>query len=222
MFGVHEAVSELVAREAWMRDVVAPLGSRDLPVASVLPGWSIAHVLVHLARNADSHRHRIVAAPTGAIVDQYAGGVAGRAREIENGVRRSARAIVDDVIETSLLLDAAWSTVLREHWSATSRDVSGSLRTLDTLPNRRLQEIEVHVVDLGVGVSHRDWPQRFMDLFLEPMRASMASRLPLGASTPRISLDERDELWWLYGRGKFDGYPQLAGLGVTTDRSHRT
>jgi maleylpyruvate isomerase len=216
---VHDHVDILLEREAWMRSTVASMDVLDLTVPSVLPDWSIAHVLVHMARNADSHRRRIEAAARGEVVDQYQGGVAGRTREIEDGVERSRAAIIDDVVETSLRLDAAWPTVTATHWLATSRDVSGKARTLRTLPMRRLQEVEVHVVDLGIGVTQEAFSDALVHEYLEPMRSSVTERLPLGASLATEQLNVRDELWWLYGRGKFDGHPELAPLGVTTDRS---
>ena len=57
---------------------------------SLLPGWSVGHVLTHVARNADSHVRRAEAAVRGVVVDQYDGGYAGREAEIEAGAREAA------------------------------------------------------------------------------------------------------------------------------------
>jgi maleylpyruvate isomerase len=214
-------IVQLAEREAWMRAIVSELAETDLSQASVLPGWSVAHILVHLARNADSHRRRIAAAAASEVVDQYPGGAAGREQEINEGIRRPVREILDDVVDSSRLLDAAWLTVGDRDWDAESRDVGGTVRKLHTLPLRRLQEVEVHVVDLGIGVTQQQWSTTFVDAFLGPMRASMRDRLTVGATAPVSTLDERDELWWLYGRGKFDGFPQLAPLGSSTDRTQK-
>ena len=205
-------MQHLATREAWMRATVETLRRCDLAVPSVLPGWSLAHIVVHLARNADSHRRRIEAAARGELVDQYVGGAAGRAREIEDGAARDAATVVDDAIASSHSLDGAWQTVEREHWHVESRDLSGTIRTLASLPHRRLAEVEVHVVDLGAGPTHRDWSQPFVDRFLPSLRATVAGRLPAGVDPPDVALDARDELWWLFGRGRFPGLPQLAPL----------
>jgi maleylpyruvate isomerase len=205
-------VQHLATREIWMRDTVATLRTRDLTVPSVLPDWSLAHVLVHMARNADSHRRRIEAAARGELVDQYVGGAAGRVHEIEDGAARDAATVVDDAIASSHALDRAWQTVAPAHWDVESRDLSGTVRTLASLPHRRLVEVEVHVVDLGVGPTQRDWSQPFVDRFLPSLRATVAGRLPAGVDPPHVALDARDELWWLFGRGEFPGLPQLAPL----------
>jgi maleylpyruvate isomerase len=210
--GPDAMVRHLATREAWMRDTVGTLRTRDLTVPSVLPGWSRAHVLVHMARNADSHRRRIEAAARGEMVDQYVGGAAGRVRDSEEGATRDSETVVDDVIASSHALDRAWQTVEPAHWDVKSRDLKGTVRALGSLPRGRLAEIEVHVVDLGVGPTQRDWSQPFVDRFLPSLRATVASRLPAGVDPPKLALDERDELWWLFGRGKFPGLPQLTPL----------
>ena len=62
-----------------MSHVVADLGDAEVRRASELPGWSVGHLLTHLARNAESMCRRIDAALRSEIVDQYEGGPAGRA-----------------------------------------------------------------------------------------------------------------------------------------------
>ena len=42
-----------------LRSVVADLGDAEVRRASKLPGWSVGHVLTHLARNAESMCRRI-------------------------------------------------------------------------------------------------------------------------------------------------------------------
>ncbi|MSW20314.1 MAG: hypothetical protein F2873_05400, partial [Actinobacteria bacterium] len=62
-----------------------------------LPGWSVGHLLTHLARNADSHTRVIDGALRGEVTDQYEGGAAGRSAEIDAGAARGAQVLVDDV-----------------------------------------------------------------------------------------------------------------------------
>lgn len=182
------------------------LGDEAVRRPSLLPGWSVAHVLTHVARNADSHVRRAEAAVRGEVVDQYPGGAAGRVAEIEEGSTRSAGDLIDDVARSARAVEEAWRDVPDEAWAATSRDVGGSRRPLFELPARRWQEVEVHLVDLSVGVSHRDWPDEFVVEWLPRLRNFAAGRLPGDAWHARFD-HPADELAWLYGRLRRDDLP---------------
>jgi maleylpyruvate isomerase len=58
---------------------------------SRLPGWTVAHVLTHLARNADGHVRRLEGALRGEYVPRYPGGPTQRDGDIDEGARRSER-----------------------------------------------------------------------------------------------------------------------------------
>ncbi len=146
--------------------------------ASLLPGWTVGHVLAHVARNADSHVRRCEAAARGEIVEQYPGGYAGRAAEIESTAARPAVDLIADVRSSAARLDHTWTSLADEAWTMVSIDVGGRERPLSALPSRRWQELEVHVVDLGLGVTHRDWADDFVRAFLPRVRGSLSSRLP--------------------------------------------
>ena len=75
---------------------------------SLLPAWSVGHVLTHLARNAEAMFHRIEATTCGEVIDQYVGGAEGRASAIESGAGRPANVLINDVISWSQRLDATF------------------------------------------------------------------------------------------------------------------
>lgn len=194
--------------------VLAPLRDADLRRASLLPGWTVGHVVAHLARNADSHRRRAEAAARGEVIDQYPGGFAARAAEIDAGADRPAAALLDDVRTSADAMDDAWRRVPDGAWRNVTRDVSGRERPLSALPARRWQELEVHGLDLGVGVTPRDWSDDFVAVSLPLLRPTVRGRLPAGAQPPAAGqLDERDELAWLYGRLARPDLPVLAPWG---------
>ena len=178
---------------------------------SLLPGWTVGHVLTHLARNADSHVRRVDAARRGVMADQYDGGFAGREAEIIVGATRSAAEIVEDVRRSAEGVVAAWRTVPADAWANRTRDVSGRERPLFELPSRRWQEVEVHLVDLDVGVSCRDWPEDFVIEWLPRTRERTWAQ-PLEVDQPAFD-DPRDELAWLYGRLRGGGLPELPPWG---------
>jgi maleylpyruvate isomerase len=122
--------------------------------------------------------------------------------------------LIADVRSSGERLERVWSSLPDEAWAMVTIDVSGRERPLAALTSRRWQELEVHVVDLCVGVTHRDWPDDFVAAFLPTVRASLSDRLPAGAQPPAPgTIDVRDELAWLYGRLRRDDLPELAPWG---------
>ncbi len=208
--GLAEDREQVRAAQERFDAAVADLTEAEARQGSRLPDWTVGHVLTHVARNADSHRRRADAAIEGRVVDQYRGGFAGRAAEIDAGARRPAAVLVEDVLESADALESAWDRVPASAWEQISRDVGGTERALRELPARRWQELEVHVVDLGLAVGYDDWDDEFVAWGLERVRPTMPARLPAGASAPSPGrLDPRAELAWLYGRLQRPDLPVL-------------
>jgi maleylpyruvate isomerase len=166
---------------------------------SLLPGWSIAHVLTHLARNADSFVRILAAAAEGREVRQYAGGDVGRNQDIEEGALRPAAEIIDDLRSSCVRLDATWSEMPEQVWQAQGLRNNGAPLPCRLLPISRWREVEVHHLDLGLGYAAAQWPAEFVDTDLP----NALERLP-----GRIEADQKAAfLAWVYGRGE-----QPAGL----------
>ena len=129
--------------DAQRRFLAAIAGIDDAAVArpSLLPGWTVGHVLTHVARNADSHRRRADAAVAGEVVEQYLGGWEGRAAEIQEGAARPARELIDDVRISAQRMAATGRELPPEAWEVASADVGGTVRALRELPARRWQEL---------------------------------------------------------------------------------
>lgn len=192
-------------------DAVSVLTDEQLRRPSLLPGWTVAHVLSHLARNADSHTRRAAAAQRGEMVDQYGGGPAGRSNEIEDSARQDASELAADVQTSCLGVEESWDRLREVAWSGRTRDANGLTRPLFELPARRWQEVEVHLVDLDIGTTHRNWGDEFVLMWLPRTRERMARTLR-EIPDPDIR-DGRDELAWLYGRLKGEGLPELPAWG---------
>ena len=128
----------------------------DLHDASALPGWTRAHVLIHIAQSADSRTGLLRAAQAGRIGQQYPSEQA-RADAIDAGARRPAgiiRADLDRAIQECL-------TAIREHpsqlWDAPGISLGAGRRPVrDVLPSMR-RELEYHHVDLAAGYQPADW-----------------------------------------------------------------
>jgi maleylpyruvate isomerase len=148
-----------------------------------------------------------MAAARGEVVDQYPGGYAAREAEIQSGSGRPATQIIEDVRQTARAVDEAWKDAPQTAWLGRTRDANGRERPLFELPSRRWQEIEVHLVDIGLGVTHRDWSDDFVLQWLPRTRERMWDKLQ--PETRSLKFDSSaDELAWFYGRLQGDTYPE--------------
>ena len=159
----------------------------DLRAPSLLPGWTRAHVLAHLARGADALRNLMIGVRTGQPIPAHASPAA-READIEAGARRPRADLLADVAAAA----SAFRTVSRqlpdEAWDTDITWVPG----LDPFPARevlarRLVEIELHHVDLGAGYTAADWPDSFLALRLpEPLRAQREERRAWDRTAPPL------------------------------------
>jgi uncharacterized protein (TIGR03083 family) len=175
---------------ARIRRVAARLSDPDMRQPSNLPGWSVGHVLTHLARNAESMCVRIGAATHGELVEQYPDGADGREAAIATGATRSCEAIVADLDEWCVKLDALFVSMPSNVWNRPVRTVAGGDHPVSLLPFRRWREVEVHLVDLGIGYSPQEWSQEFVDRAFPRLLTGLGKRA-----------DHRDVMAWLLGRG---------------------
>jgi maleylpyruvate isomerase len=200
-------ITRVVDAQRRFDTAVAGLTDVDVRKASGCPGWTVGHVLTHVARNADSHVRRTEAAGRNEMIDQYPGGYEGREAAIETGAHRSVAELIDDVRASAAAVEAAWRAAPEAAWSNMTTDVGGRERPLAELVLRRWQELEVHLVDLDIGVTYRDWPNDFVEQWLPRLR-NYANE----PETP-AGLDAHDELAWLYGRLQRNDLPVLPPWG---------
>jgi maleylpyruvate isomerase len=154
---------------------IEQLSDVDVAQPCLLPGWSRAELVTHLARNADGFRHIAEAAARGEVADQYPGGNEQRAADIAAGRGKRARAVVTDVRRASDALSETWSKLPADAWSGTGRVVGGA-RRIDETVGRRLREVEIHHVDLGLEYTPADWPVTFVRPTLDEAVATLPER----------------------------------------------
>ena len=156
-----EALSAVRDAELRLAALVGSVDDATVVRSTLLPGWTVGHVVTHLARNADSHVRRTRAAVDGVVVDQYPGGAAQREGEIEAGSHRGAAALRTDLEESSARLLDAGRRPRPRLGQRHPRPLGPGAR-----PGRAARptvvEVEVHVVDLDLGPTWRDWPDSFV------------------------------------------------------------
>jgi len=158
--------------------LVAGLDDPTARQPSLLPGWTVGHVLTHMARNADGMARLFDGAARGEVVEMYVAGADGRQAAIEAGHARPAGELVADLRASSARLEAAWAG---STWVGRGRTLRGEF-TLPELMALRWREVAVHTVDLGLGDTWNDLTDEYVRSDLRSMTTLWASRRPLGTS----------------------------------------
>jgi maleylpyruvate isomerase len=177
----------------------------DLRAPSLCDGWSRAHVLAHVARNAEAIQRLAQWAVDGEPRPMYPGGTRGRDAAIEEGAAkagpaspddpRATGAFVDDLSDTAAALDPHL-VALGGRLAADEVEMRGGLMVSPSvLPQLRLREVVFHHVDLDDGFSFGDVEPRLLHGFLDDAVTRLASTSP--APGLRVVSDEGDE--WLVG-----------------------
>lgn len=209
--------------------------SADRP--SVLPGWSRAHVVAHLSRNADAFTRVLRQAGDGEPASMYAGQDA-RDADIEETVRRhDAAGLRADAEESAARFATAAATCETDPATPYTRVPGDTVRyALSTVVGRRRAEVEIHHADLDLGYRPTDWPADFARGMVGQRQEEMAA-LPRGCPSMVLSATDVDGLWkfgegqgpevrgavgdlawWLVGRGGGRGLTCSAGDLPVLDR----
>ncbi|MFG3028939.1 maleylpyruvate isomerase family mycothiol-dependent enzyme [Streptomyces sp. NPDC048253] len=160
-----------------------------------LPGWSRAHVVAHVARNADALVNLLTWARTGVETPMYASG-GQRAREIEEGARRPAEELRAELIAAERRLAEELAALPDECWAATVRTARGREVPVSQVPWMRVREVWVHAVDLNIDTSFDDVPHDVCAALVDDVASSFAGR----PDCPSVRLrSENGAHAWLLG-----------------------
>jgi maleylpyruvate isomerase len=198
---------------------------------SRLPGWTVGHLLTHLARNADAHTRVFEGAAQGEVWAMYPGGEAERGAAIEEGAGRPAGKLLADLVSARQRLEASWSAASHEAWATGLGARRAGPMTVADFVFLRCREVEVHTIDLGVGpVGAGDRWDALQPAYLErewsELTAGLAARVPAGTVVVLVPGDRPSRafgagpevvhvhatagriLGWLLDRGE-PGWPTL-------------
>lgn len=192
MITTRNAIEMCLASHMRLINTVSQLDDATARKPSTLPGWTIGHVLTHVARNADGHVHRLEGALRGEDVPRYPGGSPQRDADIEAGADRTAEELLDDVTSSAVRLQDTWRRCESEGWP-NAHLMGGEKWRINESPLRRLREVEIHHADLGLDYTSEDWPEPYVQW-------ELAATLP---SVPeRLDDDDKSRIFlsWLIGR----------------------
>ena len=158
-------------------DTARVIAEPDLRAPSLLPGWTRAHVLAHLARGADAMRNLLASVRSGQDRPAYVSAEA-RQADIEQGAGLRANELMADLAASAMALRTIARQLPDEGWQVPVRILDSAPFPAVQLLTRRLVEVELHHCDLGAGYGPADWPAAFAAMELaEPMRSQRADRL---------------------------------------------
>ena len=158
-------------------DIARVIAEPDLRAPSLLPGWTRAHVVAHVARNADAMRNLLVGVRTGQDRPAYPSAAA-REAGIEDGAGLRASELMSDLAGSAMALRTVARQLPDEGWLVPVRILDSDPFPAGQLLTRRLVEVELHHCDLGAGYGPADWPAVFAAMELaEPMRSWRQDRL---------------------------------------------
>lgn len=199
---IREAVRACAHSHRELVEHLRGLSDEQARRPSLLPDWTVGHVLTHIARNADGFSRMIEGAERGEEASMYEHGADGRRADIESGSGRPAAELIADVEDSSARLDGLFERATEQTWAGYGLTIAGRI-PISELPERRRGEVEIHRVDLGLGYTFADWPADYRRAELAKRTGQWASRKPMGFTdlpAAALALAPTDRLAWLLGR----------------------
>jgi maleylpyruvate isomerase len=221
---VDDARNDTARTLPWMRAgtehvfaLVAKLSDAELAGPSALPEWSRAHVVAHLARNAEALIRLATWARTGVETPMYPSRDQ-RAADIEAGSGRPAVQLVEDVHESGDRLLAELREAPDDTWGRMVRFGGRDLATNGAhIPYLRRVELEVHHVDLNLDYTLAHLPE---DL-VERMLGEVTGDFSADDDKPGVVLlgNESDGRWVVEPGGQEVSGPEPSLLGWLLGRT---
>lgn len=133
------------------------LEDHALTAPSLLPGWTRAHVVAHVALNAGALHNLVTWARTGEETLMYASPES-RDADIEDLATASAAELRRRSSGDALALAEDVGRLGEEQWEARVRVRQGTQIPAGVIPWLRVREVYLHAIDLGAAASDQDLP----------------------------------------------------------------
>jgi maleylpyruvate isomerase len=224
--GPAELLDRVDAAQTEVERRVAPLTDADAAGPSLLPGWTRAHVLSHLARNAEAIVNLCSWARTGTPTPMYPSREV-RDGDIEAGSGRGIDELRADLVASAQRLRAAARELRPGDWEATVRTNSGREIPAAEIAWMRIRELWIHLVDLDVGAGPEVMPDAVAGPFLAELAewaAALDQRIELrgpgfaylvggspGDPPVLITGSTQSAVFWLIGRTRGEGLEVVSG-----------
>ena len=218
MTGTRDATAALAASTHALVRTVDRLEEDRLRQPSLLPGWTRAHVVAHLALNAEGLAGALEGVIRDTVVPMYPSQQQ-RDADIEELARAEANDLRDRLLGSCTRFEEALEPLTAEQLEVEVPRVSGgpTFRVADVATMRR-REVEIHHADLDAGYDHGAWPEDFVVEVLDRVVPGWAATASFrahaedlgrtwqsGEGGPLVSGRGADLAWWVTGRGRAGG-----------------
>jgi maleylpyruvate isomerase len=189
---------------AALLDAVETASPTELLGPSSLPGWSRLTILAHLRYVAAASRRMTAAALAGRSGAMYPGGRGHRPATLEPTAGESASAVVASLRAESTALHELWRSLTPAQWATELDEPELGTITPSTLLFMRWTEVELHGVDLDLGLG--PWSEAFVAAALSPrvralprLRRRSDADLTVNGSWALVG---GDEIWFVRTSGR--------------------
>ena len=198
---------------------VDALTTDELTAPSLLPGWTRAHVVAHLALNGEAMARVVDGVARGETPAMYESDEQ-RSSDIEELVTADPADLRDRLLAATTTFHDEVEGVDEDRWGGGfTRTPGGAVWPAATIVATRRREVEIHHVDLGASYAQHEWPDDFVADLLDvvtvdhggsgpfQLRATDLSRTWSvgGEGGPTVVGRGADLGWWLTGRSTGDG-----------------
>lgn len=223
----HGGLAEVGPATSRLVDAVTHLDDTACRGPSRLPGWSRAHVISHLARNADGLVNLLTWARTGVEHPMYASH-ADRDADIKEGSIRPHQLLTEDLLAASQRFAHAAATLTDAAWTTGVANLRGTTFLAAEVPWMRIREVYLHLIDLDAGFEVYDVPAELVEDLLDDAVRQLGGR----AEAPPLRIeadlpDGRQRSWAVNAGGQNITAEPIRGdgrnlLGWLTGRSSGT
>lgn len=169
-------------------DAVVKLEASAVTEPSLLPGWNRGHLLTHLSRNADALVNVLRGRPMYASEEM-------RDADINEGASRGIAEHAEDLRTSAERLSSLMAGLTDAQWESAVELRNGITDSASGIPFRRLVEVELHHVDLGIGYTLDELPGVFTDKAIDYLTKRFNGR----ADVPALELRAEDGRSWNTG-----------------------
>jgi len=192
----HDLLAGVYAAHRRLLGLAATLDDETLARPSLLPGWTVGHVLTHLADDARGQADLVDTVAESSVTTRAPAAEPAPGRLISRSAAAGAgpsEAIRDDLATAIARLERSWDQTHVDVWRTgygltpgTGTDRRNEPVTLADLVFLRWREVEIHGIDLGLtdrgGPGWAGLPAPYVDAEWAWTTARLAERLPPGGS----------------------------------------